>query len=173
MSDSRNRPRAPHEPHQLHHFATMEQQGNTASLGMWLFLATELMFFGGMFLRLLDLSLVVSGRVRRRQPQLNLSLGAANTAVLICSSLTVALAVRATQMGKRKLTVVLLLLTMVFGLTFLVIKGFEWKEKYDKHHIPGATFHLSAEDLKGVNVDPANMQDFQARPRLSIRCTSR
>jgi cytochrome c oxidase subunit 3 len=94
---------------------------------------------------------------------LNLPLGAANTAVLICSSLTVALAIRATQMGKRMLTVVLLLLTMVFGMTFLVIKGFEWKEKYEKHHIPGASFRLSAEDMQGVNVDPANMQDFEQR----------
>lgn len=151
------------EPHQQHHFATMEQQKHTASLGMWLFLATELMFFGGMFCAYLVYrwSYPVEFGVGSRT--LNLPLGAANTAVLICSSLTVALSIRATQMGKRTLTVILLLLTMVFGLTFLVIKGFEWNEKYEKHHIPGASFRLSAEDLKGVNVDPQNMQDFQAR----------
>jgi cytochrome c oxidase subunit III len=152
-----------HDPNLQHHFVNAEQQRQASSLGMWLFLATELMFFGGMFCAYLiyRYSYPVEFGVGSRT--LNLPLGAANTAVLICSSLTVALAIRATQMAKRTLAVVLLLLTMVFGLTFLVIKGFEWKEKYEKHHIPGASFQLSAEDMKGVNVDPQNMQDFQQR----------
>lgn len=128
-----------------HHFADMEQQQEASTLGMWLFLGTEVMFFGGMFCAYLIYRYWYFNEFAAGSRSLNLPLGTVNTVVLICSSLTVALGVRAAQMGKRKLLVVLMLLTLVFGLTFLGIKGVEWYEKFQEHHIPGASF--SADDI--------------------------
>jgi cytochrome c oxidase subunit III len=128
-----------------HHFADMEQQREAVALGMWLFLATEVMFFGGMFCAYLIYRLWYFNEFAAGSRSLDIWLGTINTAVLICSSLTVALGVRAAQMGKRKLLVVLLLLTLVFGFVFLGIKGIEWYDKYKEHHIPGASFN--ADDL--------------------------
>jgi cytochrome c oxidase subunit III len=128
-----------------HHFVDMEQQREAVSLGMWLFLATEIMFFGGMFCAYLIYRLWYFNEFAAGSRSLDIKYGTVNTAVLICSSLTVALGVRAAQMGKRKLLVVLLLLTIVFGFAFLGIKGIEWYDKYEEHHIPGASFN--ADDL--------------------------
>jgi cytochrome c oxidase subunit 3 len=132
-----------HGPELRHHFATVEQQRDSAALGMWLFLATEIMFFGGLFCAYLIYRLWYFNEFAVGSRSLNLLMGAANTVVLICSSLTVAMGVRAAQLGKRKLLVVLLLLTLVFGLVFLGVKGVEWHEKWEKHHIPGASFNAS------------------------------
>ena len=134
-----------HGPELLHHFADAEQQRDAASLGMWLFLGTEIMFFGGMFLAYLVYRLAYFNEFAAASRSIRILPGAINTAVLLCSSLTVVLAVRAAQMGKRKLLIAMLSLTLVFGLAFLGIKGVEWKEKYDEHHIPGSSF--SAADL--------------------------
>jgi len=134
-----------HGPELLHHFADAQQQRDAASLGMWLFLATEIMFFGGMFCAYLIYRFWYYNEFAAGSRSLDLKWGTINTAVLICSSLTVALGVRAAQMGKRKLLVVLLLLTIVFGLTFLGIKGIEWYSKFEEHHIPGHAFN--ADDL--------------------------
>src|SRR5271163_4975956 len=115
-----------HGPELLHHFANAEQQRDAATLGMWLFLATEIMFFGGMFLAYLIYRLWYFNEFAAGSRSLDITLGTVNTIVLICSSLTVALGVRAAQMGKRKLLVILLVLTLIFGLAFLGIKGVEW-----------------------------------------------
>src|ERR1700733_6965916 len=120
----------PHNPELQHHFADMEQQKHAASLGMWLFLGTEVMFFGGMFLAYLIYRIWYYPESAAASRTLNLKIGTANTAVLICSSLTVALGIRAAQMNKRMLTVVMLVLTLVFGLAFLGVKGVEWHEKF-------------------------------------------
>jgi cytochrome c oxidase subunit 3 len=132
-----------HGPELRHHFVDAEQQRDAASLGMWLFLATEIMFFGGMFCAYLIYRFWYYNEFAAGSRSLDIWLGTINTAVLICSSLTVALGVRAAQMGKRKLLVVLLLLTIVFGFTFLGIKGVEWYDKYKEHHIPGRSFNAS------------------------------
>ena len=132
-----------HNPALQHHFADMEQQKNASELGMWLFLGTEIMFFGGMFLAYLIYRLNYYNEFAAGSKSLDIYLGTANTAVLICSSLTVAMGVRAAQLGKRKLLIVLLLLTLVFGLGFLGIKGIEWYQKFEEHHIPGANFDVS------------------------------
>ena len=89
---------------------------------------------------------------------LDVTLGAINTAVLICSSLTVALGIRAAQMGKRKLLVILMLLTLVFGAAFLGIKGVEWYAKFQEHHVPGASFHFEQTELDGKSIDPQHIQ---------------
>jgi cytochrome c oxidase subunit 3 len=145
-----------------HHFADMEQQKHAATLGMWLFLGTEIMFFGGMFCAYLIYRYWYFNEFAASSRTLDIWLGTINTAVLICSSLTVALAVRATQMGKRKLTVLLLLATLVFGLAFLGIKAVEWYDKFEEHHIPGATFHFEAAvpQHPGLKIDPQHAQIF-------------
>ena len=134
-----------HRPELRHHFETVEQQRNAASLGMWLFLGTEIMFFGGMFCAYLIYRMNYFNEFAAGSRSLDVWLGTINTMVLICSSLTVALGVRAAQMGKRTLLVILLLTTIIFGFAFLGIKGIEWYDKYKEHHIPGTSF--SADDL--------------------------
>ena len=121
----------------------MEQQADTTKIGMWLFLATEIMFFGGMFCAYLIYRYLYYNEFAAGSRSINIWLGTINTAVLICSSLTVALGVRAAQMGKRKLLVTLLSITIVFGLAFLGIKGIEWYQKFEEHHVPGRSFNAS------------------------------
>ncbi len=143
-------------PALLHHFATEEQQKNTASLGMWLFLAQEIMFFGGMFCAYLVYRLKYFGDFSAGSNTLDIRLGASNTAVLICSSVTVVLGVRAAQLGKRKALVGWLLLTMLLGLVFLGIKGIEYHEKWVHHHVPGPSFAFTG--------TVPSRPDFQVNP---------
>jgi hypothetical protein len=107
----------------LHHFAEPQQQRDAASLGMWVFLATEVMFFGGLFCAYLVYRRWYFGDFAAASKSINMPLGATNTAVLICSSLTVVLAVWAAQTARRTLLIVSLILTMLLGLTFLGIKA--------------------------------------------------
>jgi cytochrome c oxidase subunit 3 len=147
----------------LHHqFVDAEQQRNAASLGMWLFLGTEVMFFGGMFCAYLIYRLWYYPEFAAGSRSLNIWLGTVNTAVLICSSLTVALGVRAAQMGKRRLLVLLLLLTLVFGLGFLGIKAVEWHDKFVEHHVPGISFNADdlIRDNPQIHIDPAHTQIY-------------
>lgn len=129
-------------PELRHHFADVEQQRNAASLGMWWFLGTEIMFFGGMFCGYLVYRRIYFPEFAVASRSLDLIVGTFNTTVLICSSLTVAQAVRAAQLGKRMLQVKMLLLTLLFGLAFLGIKAYEWGNKYKEHHIPTFDYNV-------------------------------
>jgi cytochrome c oxidase subunit 3 len=129
-----------HNPALLHHFATEGQQRDSASLGMWIFLATEVMFFGGLFCAYLIYRLKYFGDFGAASKSINVTMGATNTAVLICSSLTVVLAIWAAQTARRGLLILMLILTMIFGCAFLGIKGIEYKDKFEEHHVPGASF---------------------------------
>jgi cytochrome c oxidase subunit III len=131
-----------HHPAHQHHFETMEQQAEAATLGMWLFLATEVMFFGGLLMAYLLYRVWYPQAWSEGSLELDIVLGGINTVVLIGSSLTMALAVRAAQTGQQRATVVFLLLTMALGLTFLVIKFFEYKHKFALHHVPGPNFQF-------------------------------
>lgn len=133
MSDS-------HTSTLAHHFTDLDQQHEANLLGMWTFLVTEVMFFGGMFLVYIVYRGAYAEAFAEASHHLDIQLGTINTVVLLCSSLTMALAVRATQLGKRKLTVIFFLITMALGSTFLVIKGFEYYHKYVEHLIPGPNF---------------------------------
>src|SRR3984885_4160552 len=118
----------------------MEQQRESASLGMWIFLSTEVLFFGGMFMTYtLNRSTYpdVFGEASR---SINLTLGAVNTIVLIASSLTMAMSVWASQVGKKQLLTIFLILTLILGSVFLGIKGIEYHEKFVEHHVPGLNF---------------------------------
>jgi cytochrome c oxidase subunit 3 len=153
---------APHNPALRHHFADLEQQRDAASLGMWLFLVTEIMFFGGMFLAYLVYRYAYFGDFAAGSQSLDIRLGAFNTAVLIGSSLTVAMAVWAAQTGKRKQLVSYLLLTIVLGLVFLGVKAVEYSEKFEKHHVPGPSFQFEGKipGHQDQNVDPRHAQMF-------------
>jgi len=136
---------AEHNPALRHHFSDMAQQKNAASLGMWLFLVTEIMFFGGMFCAYLIYRLAFFNDFSAASRSLDIRLGATNTAVLIGSSLTVVLAVNAAQSGNRKRLVTYLLATIFLGCVFLGIKAVEYKQKFDEHHVPGPTFDFEGE----------------------------
>lgn len=126
-----------------HHFDNLEQQYESATLGMWTFLLTEIMFFGGMFAGYTICRFLYPQAYASTSQFMNIRLGATNTAVLIASSFTMALAVRSAQLGKRKAIMAFLALTILLGLVFLGIKGVEYHEKYVEHHIPGPTFQYS------------------------------
>ena len=124
-----------------HHFDNLEQQREAGTLGMWIFLMTEVMFFGGLFTAYVIYRHLFADAFAAASHELDVNLGAINTVVLIGSSLTMALAVYSAQTGKRSAQVGFLLLTIALGLTFLVIKFFEYKAKFDHHLVPGLPFH--------------------------------
>ena len=120
-----------------HHFENMEQQREAGTLGMWVFLVTEIMFFGGMFLAYTLYRYQYPVAFATASNHLDIRLGAINTGVLIVSSFTMAMAVYTTQIGKRKGAILCLILTMILGATFLGIKAVEYRDKYRDHLIPG------------------------------------
>jgi cytochrome c oxidase subunit 3 len=130
-------------PQHRHHFETMEQQREAGSFGMWLFLLTEIMFFGGLFFSYLLYRNWYYDAFAVASNQLSIPLGTANTMILITSGFFMALGVWAAEMRKKKMLVWTLILTVVFGIAFLGIKYDEYHEKWEKHHIPGAHFDIS------------------------------
>jgi len=129
-----------HHPRLQHHFFDMDQQLEASTLGMWVFLVTEIMFFGGLFMAYILYRYWYPEAWAAASNHLNVKMGGLNTAVLICSSLTMALAVRSAQVGSWMGQVVNLILTIGFGMTFLVVKFFEYKEKFEHHLVPGPNF---------------------------------
>jgi cytochrome c oxidase subunit 3 len=146
---------AGHEPtleedtHLRHHFATSAQQMDASMLGMWTFLITEVLFFGGMFAAYAVYRNMYPAAFASTSRYMDVVLGGTNTAVLICSSLTMVMAVRAAQLSKRKDLIVFLILTMIFGTIFLVIKAFEYHSKWVEHLVPG--FNFQYEDTQYVH----------------------
>jgi len=129
-----------------HHFEDAEQQFEASTLGMWAFLITEIMFFGGLFLGYAIYRSKFPEAFAEASLSLDLWLGAFNTAILICSSLTMVLAVRAAQMGNRRALIIFLLLTILLGSTFLGIKAVEYSHKFHEHLVPGPSFHFEGND---------------------------
>src|SRR5262249_8453958 len=107
-----------------------------ATLGMWVFLASEVMFFGALFLGYSVYRSLYSAAFAEASRHLNVALGSVNTAVLLCSSVTMALAVHEAQVGKRGRLLGFLLLTMGLGFVFLGIKGLEYYQEYREHLMP-------------------------------------
>jgi cytochrome c oxidase subunit 3 len=131
---------AAHEPSLKHHFDDSQQQVDSSTLGMWVFLLTEIMFFGGMFAGYTVYRNLYPDAFASTSRFMNITLGAFNTIVLITSSLTMVLAVRSAQLGRKKALIVFLVLTLILGCVFLVVKYFEYHEKWVDHHIPGPGF---------------------------------
>jgi cytochrome c oxidase subunit 3 len=129
-----------HPPYLQHHFETPLQQFDAGKLGIWLFLATEILLFGGLF--------VAYSIYRANHPEifvyahqyLDKVLGGTNTVILLCSSLTMAWAVRAAQLGQRRLLILLLALTICGGFGFMGIKYVEYKAKWEHGLLPGKHF---------------------------------
>jgi cytochrome c oxidase subunit 3 len=144
-------------PHLQHHFDTPEQQFDAGKLGIWLFLATEILLFGGLF--------CAYAIYRANHPEifhyahqfLDKILGGTNTVILLCSSLTMAWAVRASQLGQRRLLIVLLSLTLLGGFGFLGIKYVEYKAKWEHGLLPGTHFapHVHEGGLAAPAAAPA------------------
>jgi cytochrome c oxidase subunit 3 len=136
----------------LHHFDDPEQQLEASRIGMWIFLATEIMFFGGMFMGYILYRTDYSAVFANASNHLDVLLGGINTAVLICSSFTMALAVHGAQSGKRNALVAFLLLTIILGSVFLGIKFTEYYFKFEEHLVPGSSFIY-----EGALAKPAEM----------------
>lgn len=132
-------------------FDDLQQQKDAANFGMWLFLATEIMFFGGVFAAYaLYRGLYLPG-FEAGSHLINVKIGALNTAVLICSSLTMAMAVRCAQLGKKNGLVAYLILTMLLGLVFVGVKLiFEWHHDYVEGLVPGLNFTYSGPHAHSV-----------------------
>ncbi len=120
----------------------MEQQKESATLGMWIFLATEILFFGGLFLTYTINRHTYPDIFAECSKSLDLKLGGFNTVVLIASSLTMAMSVWSAQVGKKKLVTLFLTLTLLLGCVFLGVKAKEYHDKYVEHHIPGLSFEF-------------------------------
>lgn len=123
-------------------FEEPRQQREASNLGMWIFLGTELMFFGGMFLAYANYRYFFQQTFHVASQQLDALMGTADTMVLITSSLTMALGVWASQMGRNKMLLWCLSLTLLLGGTFLTLHGFEWYRDYKEHHLPGPGFEF-------------------------------
>jgi cytochrome c oxidase subunit III len=127
-------------PELASHFDDPQQQHDSALLGMWAFLATELLFFGGLFLAYTVYRSLHFDAFAAASRKLSVVAGAVNTAVLLTSSLTMALAVRAAQLRQKRPAVLLLVATMILGAAFLGIKAYEYYDDYEHGLIPGGGF---------------------------------
>ncbi|MEY4821344.1 MAG: Cytochrome c oxidase subunit 3 [Planctomycetota bacterium] len=142
-------------PFLAHHFETPAQQFDSGKLGMWVFLATEVLFFGALF--------VMYAILRFKDPQvfsyasqyLDTILGGVNTCVLILSSLTMAVGVRAAQTNKKGLLSICLALTLAGAIGFLVIKYFEYTHKFHENLKWGQAFYqpVNEADAAAVKVE--------------------
>jgi len=141
-----------HHPALQHHFQTLDQQHEAATLGMWVFLVTEVMFFGGLLMAYLIYRIWYPEAWAEGSEELSIALGGFNTVVLITSSLTMALGVRSAQIGTPRATVKWLLITIALGLTFLVVKFFEYKEKFELNHVPGPNFRFEGPESPHVQI---------------------
>ena len=145
MSDS-------HPSYLAHQFDDVEQQKQASTMGIWLFLITEIMFFGGLFLGYLIYRTSFPHEWVAGSHELDITLGAFNTVVLIFSSLTMAMAVHSAQLGHKRKTGNYIIATMFLGSVFLGVKAIEYTAKFQHHLIPGANFHYSGEAVVGSQV---------------------
>ncbi len=141
-----------HDPSVAHHFDSAEQQSEATTLGMWMFLVTEIMFFGGLFLAYLVYRSANAPAFAAGSHHLDILLGGVNTAVLIVSSLTMALAVHAAQTARRNTLLLTLILTTILGAVFLGIKAVEYGEKFKHHIVPGPHFQWEGPLAPGVEM---------------------
>ncbi len=139
-----------------HQFNDAEQQKEAATLGMWAFLITEVLFFGGLILAYTIFRTKYPEAWAAGSHELDVALGGFNTAILIISSLTMALAVHFAQLGDKQKLVLFLILTLLFGSAFLGVKVIEYGEKIEHHLVPGSKFDYHGQFAGTVN--PNNVQ---------------
>lgn len=138
-----------HPAHLQHHFSDVEQQKESAKLGMWLFLVTEVLLFGGLFCFYAIYRAWYPEMFFQAHKVLDIGLGALNTVVLITSSVTMALAIRSMQLGRQKATFWLLGSTLALAGTFLVVKYFEYAHKFHLGQLPGKWYTFQG--IEGTN----------------------
>jgi cytochrome c oxidase subunit 3 len=155
-------PEHEHPPYQRHHFETMGQQVDATSFAMWLFLLTEIMFFGGLFTAYLIYRNWYYPAFVVGSHQLAILWGTLNTAVLITSSLTMAMGVWCAETRRKGGLVLCLTLTFLLGLGFLGIKTIEYGEKIEKHHVPG--FHYSVQSFVNPASDKEVFEKYHDKP---------
>jgi cytochrome c oxidase subunit 3 len=144
-------------PHLQHHFDTAEQQFDAGKLGIWLFLATEILLFGGLFCAYAIYRAIHPEIFVYAHQFLDKVLGGTNTVILLCSSLTMAWAVRASQLGQRRLLIALLSLTLLGGFGFMGIKYVEYKAKWEHGLLPGTHFaHHEEGEAEAPSAAPAS-----------------
>jgi cytochrome c oxidase subunit III len=151
------------EPILSHQFDDVDQQTEASTLGMWVFLATEVMFFGGLLTAYAVYRTAAPREVALASEELNVLLGCVNTVVLLGSSLTMAMAVRASALRAPRELVMWLVLTMVLGTAFLGIKAVEWTADYHEHLIPGLNFQVPEQDralVEREGLNPGKMELF-------------
>ncbi len=142
-------------------FDDVEQQHESSIIGMWLFLATEVMFFGGLIAAYTVYRYLSPTEVTLASHHLSVAWGAFNTVILLGSSLTMALAVRAAQLHDRRQIVMWLIPTAILGTMFLGVKGIEWTTDYHENLVPAMGFHVPHEDLEThPDLDPGRYQMF-------------
>ena len=141
-----------HPVHVAHHFDDAEQQREASTLGMWAFLVQEVMFFGGLFTCYVVYRVLHPEGFAHASHQLDVVLGSINTAVLITSSLTMALAVWASQMGRRRMLLVCIVVTAVLGSVFLGIKSYEYWHKFHEHLVPGPYFRWEGPEAHDAEI---------------------
>lgn len=135
-----------------HQFDDLPQQRRANSLGMWTFLITEVMFFGGVFMGYAYYRYRYPDAFAEASGHLNIVLGTINTAVLIGSSLTMAMAVQSAGLGKPMRLIKFLLATIVLGSVFLGIKAYEWISGYREGHFPGLHYHYEGHYPEGAGL---------------------
>jgi cytochrome c oxidase subunit 3 len=142
-------------------FDDLEQQHEASTLGMWMFLATEVMFFGGLILAYVVYRATSPREFAAASRHLNVWLGCVNTVVLLGSSLTMALAVRASRLHDRRRLLRFLVATMVLGTAFLGIKAVEYYQEYREHLIPALNFEMPTEAAEGTGQVPLDPRRFE------------
>jgi cytochrome c oxidase subunit 3 len=134
-------------------FDDVEQQRSAAQLGMWIFIATEVLFFGGLFLSYTVYRFTYGQVFVETSRKLDVVLGGSNTAVLLISSVVMAFAVRAAKLDQRRMLTWLLIGTALLGCVFMSIKGIEYYNDYLDHLVPGRRFEWHG-------ADPGNAELF-------------
>jgi len=139
-------PAAHNDSHVQHHFVDSEQQFDSAKLGMWIFLVTEILFFGGLFVAYIVYRAWNPELFIKASVELDTIMGAANTAVLIFSSLTMALAIREIQLNRVNRSILYMAITIACAFFFMVVKYFEYTHKFHLGIFPGENYTFTGID---------------------------
>ncbi len=138
--------------HVQHHFVDSEQQFDSAKLGMWVFLVTEILFFGGLFVAYIVYRAWHPELFTMAATQLDTMMGGINTLVLIGSSLTMALAIRAAQTDNPSASIKFLASTVALAFVFMIIKYFEYTHKFELGIFPGENYTFTGIDHPNANI---------------------
>src|SRR5215204_6101324 len=162
-----------HPPGLQHQFEDMKQQEESVSIGMWMFLVQEIMFFGGLFTVYLVYRSKFPMAFAAGSNHLDEVWGGLNTLVLIVSSLTMALTVYYAQKGNRNMQVILIILTMFFGAVFLGVKAIEYTDKYNHGFVPVTGWNKRIksehpEEKQATSERPSTQSSLETREKSSL-----